>query len=316
MFLDGGMRLTVLNVATGKLVSDLTLNDKVPETGKNLQTLMAKKSVPVANPDLLSSDGKYIYMAGQRFDAYGQRLDLGPAVNKESDQGGEGRHLFCPTGFLDASWYHRSYWIYGKNAGEGHGEYFIPRAHTPTGRIMVFDQSRVYASFALNVGNNLHPAPAYVLYAAGKDSFAPPKAAQKPTGKRGPETNWVDAATELRPISPLWITEQPPLLANAMVLAGKNLFIAGPPHVADERHTDEYVFGAETAIGRQLVRQESAWRGKEGGLLAVVSSEDGKSLGQLKLAALPIWDGMIAADGQLFISNMDGTLVCLGPEKQ
>ena len=46
-----------------------------------------------------------------------------------------------------------------------------------------------------------------------------------------------------------------------MILGGKNLYLAGPPHVADEEQTGQYVFGAETDIGRQLSRQEKgmAW---------------------------------------------------------
>jgi outer membrane protein assembly factor BamB len=314
MFLDAGMRLVRLQVVTGQPLSETVLDDKDPHSGQNLQTLMAKKSLPVANPDVLSYDGAYVYMAGQRFNLAGQRVALAPAAQKETDQAGEGRHLFCPTGFLDDSWYHRSYWIYGKNAGEGHSEYPLPRAHTPTGRIMVFDPSRVYASFALNVGNNLHPATAYVLYAAGKDSTVPAAKSDQPNRAQRGAAAPADEAAELRPIAPQWISPQSQLLVNSMVLAGGNLFVAGPPHVADERKTDEYVFGADTEIARQLQRQEEAWQGKEGGVLCVVSAENGKPLAQYKLDAIPVWDGLIAAAGRLYLSTIDGSVVCLGHE--
>jgi outer membrane protein assembly factor BamB len=170
MFVDGGMRLVLLDCATGRVLSESVLDDKDPRTGKNLQTLMARKSVPVANSDIFSYDGQYIYMAAQKFDLGGKRVDIDVAPNKEGNQTGPERHLFCPTGFLDDMWFHRSYWIYGKNAGEGHGEYPIPINYTPTGRIMVFDESNVYAFFAQNVGNNINPRTFYTLYAASKDA--------------------------------------------------------------------------------------------------------------------------------------------------
>ena len=144
MFVDGGMRLVRLDALTGRLLSETVLDDKDPRTGKNLQTLMAGKAVPVTNPDIFSCDGDYVYMRTQKFDLNGERVDIDVEVGKQNIQYGKGRHLFCPTGFLDDYWFHRSFWIYGKNAGEGHGEYTGPIGKTQTGRLIVFDESRVY----------------------------------------------------------------------------------------------------------------------------------------------------------------------------
>jgi len=94
MFVDGGMRLVRLNPATGKVLSETVLDDKDPRTGKNLQTLMAGKAVPVTNADIFSCDGRYIYMRAQKFDLNGKRIDLDVALGKHMDQVGEGRHLF------------------------------------------------------------------------------------------------------------------------------------------------------------------------------------------------------------------------------
>ncbi|MHC4625429.1 MAG: outer membrane protein assembly factor BamB family protein, partial [Planctomycetota bacterium] len=65
-FLDGGMRLLRLDCATGRVLSETVLDEKDPSTGANIQTLIAGKSMPVANPDILSCDDNYIYMAAQR----------------------------------------------------------------------------------------------------------------------------------------------------------------------------------------------------------------------------------------------------------
>ncbi len=50
--------------------------------------------------------------------------------------------------------------------------------------------------------------------------------------------------------------------------------------------------------------------GSEGGLTAI-SAADGKTLSKTKLPA-PLWDGMAAAGGRLFVSTRDGKLLCLG----
>ena len=309
MFVDGGMRLVRLQCATGRLLSQTVLDDKDPRTGQNLQTLMAGKAVPVANADLFSCDGEFIYMGSEKFNLEGKRVELDLVRGKEKDQTGEGRHLFCPTGFLDDLWFHRSYWIFGKNAGEGHGEYPVPRSRTPCGRIMVFDQSSVYSFFAHNVGNNINPRTYYSLYAADKDASVNAETVAQQRGKRKKRRAAGGAA---RRIPYRWELERPGLLANALVLAGRNLFLAGPPDVADEEKTYGYVFGGDDEINRQMRRQEEAWQGKQGALLWVVSADTGEKLSECKIAAIPVWDGMIAAHGRLYASLNDGTVLCMG----
>ena len=45
-------------------------------------------------------------------------------------------------------------------------------------------------------------------------------------------------------------------------------------------------------------------------MLMSVSTESGEKLSELKLQASPVFDGMAAAEGKLFIVTMDGTVVC------
>jgi len=47
------------------------------------------------------------------------------------------------------------------------------------------------------------------------------------------------------------------------------------------------------------------------GQLAVVSPEDGRTLGRLEVPP-PAWDGLAAASGRLFLSTQDGRVLCLG----
>ena len=60
--------------------------------------------MPVGLPDILSTDGKFVYMKSQKFDMEGNRLEIGPNsgdfVGQASVQRGESAHLFAPDGVL------------------------------------------------------------------------------------------------------------------------------------------------------------------------------------------------------------------------
>jgi hypothetical protein len=88
--------------------------------------------------------------------------------------------------------------------------------------------------------------------------------------------------------------EQPlPIQVRAMILAGQVLFVAGPP--------------AGTNVG--------PWDRGEGqpSLLLAVSAADGKTLAQTELPSVPLFDGLAAAGGRLYISLENGAVACLGP---
>jgi hypothetical protein len=47
--------------------------------------------------------------------------------------------------------------------------------------------------------------------------------------------------------------------------------------------------------------------------LAAFSAVDGKQLAaEKRLPAPPVWDGMAAANGRLYISMLDGWILCMG----
>ena len=82
------------------------------------------------------------------------------------------------------------------------------------------------------------------------------------------------------------------ITVRAMVLAGKVLFAAGPTTGAGD---------APDARG-----------GKPGALLLAVSAADGTELARYPLASSPVFDGMAAARGRLYLSLESGDLVCMG----
>ena len=306
LFFDGGMRLVRLDPETGKKISETTLDENDPKTGKNLQTLISAKYMPVANSDIFSSDGQRIYMQEQNFDLAGKRLAIAPAQPKGQPQATRGaRHLFCQTGLLDDLWFHRSYWIYGDDCGEGWGAYARTRRATPCGRILAFDDARIYGFRSDPLGNMLHPRTRYTLYAADKNPAAP--APQPRKARRGAARR-----RGARGFQQHWAVNTPGLLVNAMVLGKDRLFLAGPPDVADETKMLGYLPGADDPFNRQLNAQDDAWRGKRGGLLWAVSVANGEKLAEHKLDHVPVFDGMAAAEGKLFVSLANGHVACFG----
>ena len=111
-------------------------------------------------------------------------------------------------------------------------------------------------------------------------------------------------------VKPHW-TSDVPLLVRAMVLAEQTLFIAGPPDVMDEEESFERVMARDDAVQARLAEQDAILEGSRGALLRAISANDGKKQAEYKLPALPVWDGMVAANGRLYIASEDGSVSCL-----
>ena len=94
-----------------------------------------------------------------------------------------------------------------------------------------------------------------------------------------------------------------------MVLADRTLFLAGPPDVVDEEQSLKDF--DQDATQKQLARQAAALDGAEGAILWAVSSADGKKIAEFKLKSVPVFDGMAAANGCLYLVTIDGKVICL-----
>ena len=57
--------------------------------------------------------------------------------------------------------------------------------------------------------------------------------------------------------------------------------------------------------------QVAAMEDKMGALLWAVSAADGQKLDEYKLESVPVWDGMVAANGRLYLSTKNGCVQCL-----
>ena len=148
-FLDGGLRLVRLDAATGKKLSETIMDETNPETGGNIQEKLQVLQMPVGLPDILTCDGQHIFMKSQKFDLEGNRLEIGPNsgdfVEQVRKQRGPDAHIFAPMGFLDDSWFHRSYWVLGQSFAGGHGGYYQAGRFASSGRIMVNGNGYVFA---------------------------------------------------------------------------------------------------------------------------------------------------------------------------
>jgi outer membrane protein assembly factor BamB len=155
VFLDGGLRLVRLDPVTGRLLSETVLDDRDPATGDELHEYVSWLNMPVGLPDILSTDGRYVYMRSQAFELDGTRRPLevfprtgeghgGSSFAPPPNQDARHAHLFSPTGFLDDTWWHRTYWLYGSRYYSGWSAYYLSGRVVPAGRILVFDDSQVY----------------------------------------------------------------------------------------------------------------------------------------------------------------------------
>jgi hypothetical protein len=104
-------------------------------------------------------------------------------------------------------------------------------------------------------------------------------------------------------------TQDIPLYARAMVLAGDRLFVSGPPDLIDEESTFKHIVEGDDAVARQLARQDAAFKGELGGVLIAVSAGDGATEAKYDIDALPVWNGMAVAEGCLFVATTDGRIL-------
>jgi len=322
MFLDGGLHLLKLDATTGESQFEEILGDTLPESDQPLHTTARGLDMPVALPDILSSDGKRLYMRSQSIGLDGKRTDL--TASGAMDQGGPEAHLVCSSGYLDDTWFHRAYWVFGHGYGTGHNGWFRAGRFAPAGRMLVFNKDSV---FGYGRKPNMYvwsSALEYQLFAAQRnvkrEAIDRVTAANRKQESRGKDGHGHEITFDrklygnypLKEISAIdfrWRRENPPLQARAMALAGKTLFVAGPPDVVDEEDIFSNPFDKQVLA--KAKEQVAALQGSKGALLHVVSATDGRKLNELALDGCPVFDGMAAAERKLFLALKDGSVICL-----
>ncbi len=281
-FLDGGIKLSRVDLKTGKLLKEATVYTPDPETHAQKRETVYGFNMYGALPDVMVSDGENIFMRQLCF-----TKDLDPAPVKP--------HLFSPTGLLDKSWWHRTYWVYGSTFTAGWPGWFQTGNKVPAGRVLAFDEERVYgfgrnqfSNRSRTAGANWAAQEAFHVFAADKtpkpaaSEPAPAQAGKKRRGRGAPKKTF------------LW-SQKADVRARAMVLTDGTVFFAGAPN-----------------LGNSSADAYAAMQGQKGAKLVAVSTVDGQKQTELDLPALPVLDGMAAAGGRLYVALRNGTVVCLG----
>jgi hypothetical protein len=314
MFLDGGLRMVGLDAETGEKLFENVMDETNPETGKTLQHDLKWPNLPTALPDVLSCDGKQIYMRAQPFDLSGKRTEVGTDMGY-GEQAGENAHLFCPTGFLDDNWWHRSYWLYGESFLGGAGGWWAAGHYAPSGRPLTMDASGVYGYGRQPHNYRGTTVMDYHLFATDRD---PGTVGYKNPATAIPKNHHVgvpphkdrEGITSSHPKF-RW-TREVPFHARAVALTADIMFAAGAPDLVDEEEIFNNPIDEEA---RELLeRQAAALEGDADMHLWAVRISDGRPVAKMRLGSVPVFDGMSAARGRLLISRKDGTLVCLGGE--
>ena len=185
-----------------------------------------------------------------------------------------GPHLYAFGSLRDDTWFHRTLWTYAPPAGR---RAKWSRAGMPSGRLLSRDGARIYGFGRSSVPGHrktMWKGRHYRIYAADRDVKPPTES------KAGGRKKWR---------YPLRWEERVNFEARAFVLTADALAAAGP-------------------LG-DTVRSVDAYRGKEGSVLVRYDPETGAESARLPLGAVPVFDGLSAANGTLFLALRDGTLL-------
>ena len=295
MFTDGGLRFLILDAETGKKLAETHMDDRMPGTDEPLQMHHEFLNMPMALTDLLSTDGKKIFMRYQQFDLDGKRIKLdytrkrygldksdinNSQLPTRTDQKGEDAHLFAGTGFLDDSWWHRSYWVFGKHYASGWPGYSAAGASgAPAGRIMSFNDERIFTWGRMRKYFRWSKTYEYLLHAKNYDY----------------EDLWGVCL---------------PILARSMVLSDDRIFVLGPDELVRQETASQLL--TTTDMQQTMREQAEAFEGSRGSRFLVIDNTNGRILSGAPLSSVPVFDGMAAAYGKIYLSMTDGSLRCLG----
>lgn len=273
-FLDGGMYLLQLDLRTGKLLTGTRFDDRDPQSGRQKEETIEDVELPGALPDVLVDDGRYIYLRDKVLDHDGVEQDI------------KLPHLYCSAGLLDDNWWHRTSWLWGeRNWGRASGWAVMPGIR-PSGRILVTDEETVFGYGRKRVqGSTL----------AGYHLFRANKKVQELD--RTIKNNNVALTAHQKParVTYLWSREVP-VVARAMALTEQVLFAAGPMMAPGDAGNNEPTFEPDAQA-----------------ILMAFRTDDGQELDSQAIPAQPVFDGMALAGSRLFMSTVDGNIVCYAP---
>jgi hypothetical protein len=184
--------------------------------------------------------------------------------------------------------------------GAGWGGWASAANAFPSGRILCFNDEAVYGYGRSEVaaGPVGHRADNYQLFCQDRKP-GPPKVK---LNRKGKKTGAVP--TQGRQ---LW-SQSPRLIVRAMVLGSERLAVAGAVDKG-EKDPDLLAF-------RNDAEARASFEGRRGVRLCILSTTDGEQTFQTDLPALPVLDGLSAANDKLFVSLKNGSVLCLSEDRE
>ncbi|MDP6848858.1 MAG: hypothetical protein QGI24_08735, partial [Kiritimatiellia bacterium] len=198
-----------------------------------------------------------------------------------------GRHLTTTGGFLDDTYWHRIFWMYSETwPGFNHAN-----VASKSGQLLVIGPEKTYGvqcypERTMNSPQFIPGKYGYLLFADDNDN--------EPVLH---DTDWGQDKGRgfTRRKAPMW-HQWVPVRIRAMTLAGKQLFVAGPPDKIDPKDP------------------LATFENRGAAMLWVYDSESGKRKAKYDLKAIPVFDGMIAGPNRVVMSMSDGSVVCMTAE--
>ena len=286
IFLDGGITFYRLDVASGQVLDEQQLTGVDP-AGKDYHQWVMDLSMPTGNNEILSSNGKHIYMGSQVLTKDGTRIMRNPGAVNEADGHS---HIFSPTGYLDDSWWHRGYFAYGNGVFGGAG-WPSSLKKVISGKLLCADAENVYG---------LGREPKYRKWTVPLEfQLASTSKTEMVSGQ--PAKRSMD-----HPFRVHWSIGMP-MLVRGMFVTDNALVVAGP---RDLYHEEKVISAGLLENDEVFARQQELMEGKHGSLLKVMDKANGDELHSVELKHSPTWDGLIAANGYMFMTTTDGRVVC------
>mgnify|MGYP006279050799 FL=1 len=322
---DGGIHVYALDPATGEVLHYCRLKDEALPEGQEIDDPPYTESSHVegADSDILVSDGENLYLGPLMLS---KELERTPAPYISDDPKGvdpvrltgapyvdqanfdkipeekavkwarklgkamgskkTGLHLSSTAGFLDPIPYERHYWMYAKLwPGNNHANPYGAKS----GQILCIDEQNTYGVKMFNRRQKYGAGDASVSD-RGELLFADDNNNEPiiPDPARGCRAG----IGYTRAAPPKWFHWKKMYIC-AMTVAGDHLFVAG----------------ANLGKGPDPF---APYEGRAGSTVMAFEKETGEPLAALELDDQPVFDGLIAAAGRLYVTMHNGDILCLG----
>jgi len=280
-FLDGGIVVYALHPESGAVKHRRVMAGPYDENNfprpqhRNMHRCEGFKS------GVFSSGDGNLYIRHQGF-----KPDLSPIRPYDIKE----THLIASTGFLCAEPQHRTYWTIDRELSYGPAKGFD--GDGPHGDIIAVDGDTYYEVRGNSPGRHtqrvIDPLKKYRVISGKERGGGLTESRSEDPSKR-------PAVPKFGRWDRRWTTHIP-IAGHAIVVGGKTVAVAGVP----------------MRRGFSMDDIEASYEGRKGGLLWTLSATHGVPTGELDLPAPPVWDGLAAADGNLYLPLKDGTVLCLG----